>query len=597
MKKVNKIAPKETVAEKVTVKTQKEATPNKLFYGDNLEVLRKYIKDESVDLCYIDPPFNSKRNYNQIYNRVGKEDKAQAQAFIDTWTWDAMADKGYEEIMNNYNGLFTAQTISLISGLKNVLGQDTLLAYLISITLRVVEIHRVLKPTGSFYLHCDPTASHYIKLVLDAIFCANRKGEYLSDIVWRRTTAHGNAKQGSKKFEINFDTIFFYSKSDNYTFNTAYEPFKQEQIDQQYNKFDEQGRRYRLVTPTAAKGGGDTSYEFHGVKPPKGRFWAYSKENMEKFNEEEKLYFSNTGQPYIKYYLDERPGVAVMSFWDDIKPMSPTSKERLGYPTQKPEALLERIIKASSNAGDVVLDAYCGCGTTVAVAERLHRKWIGIDITYQSISLILKRLEERIGKTTLANIELNGVPQDMKSAIALANKTDDRTRKEFEKWCVLTYSNNRAMINEQKGGDKGIDGIGFIQERDKNTDVQPRKIIFSVKSDVALHPSYIRDLKGTMEREEAVMGVFISLYDTTKGMKEEAHKAGTYKNNLFNIEFPKLTVVNVQEILDGARLITPRVEVVKKAEYKGKENKSQITMEGFADNTEGNDQQAISFKG
>lgn len=198
-----------------------------------------------------------------------------------------------------------------------------------------------------------------------------------------------------------------------------------------------------------------------------------------------------------------------------------------------------------------------------------------MDITYQSISLILKRLEDNVGKTCLKNIELNGIPEDMKSAIALANKTDDRTRKEFEKWCVLTYSNNRAMINEQKGGDKGIDGIGFIQERDKKTDIQPRKIIFSVKSDKTTHPSYIRDLKGVMEREEAVMGVFISLYDTTKGMKEEAAKAGTYKNNLFKMEYPKLIVVTVQEILDGARLNIPVLEVVKKAEHKGKENRGQ----------------------
>jgi hypothetical protein len=260
--------------------------------------------------------------------------------------------------------------------------------------------------------------------------------------------------------------------------------------------------------------------------------------------------------------------------------LQPAAAERLGYPTQKPEALLERIIKASSNEGDTVLDAYCGCGTTVAVAERLNRKWVGMDITYQSISLILKRIEDSFSEKALAAIELNGVPQDIKSAIALANKKDDRVRKEFEKWCVLTYSNNRAIINEQKGGDMGIDGLGFIQELDKSNDAQPRKIIFSVKSDKTLVPSYVRDLKGVIEREDAVMGVFICLYEPTKGMREEAQKAGTYKNALFEMNFPKLTIVTVQEILEGARLNIPIIQVVKRAEHKGKEdNKSQLNMD------------------
>jgi DNA modification methylase len=377
---------------------------NRLFYGDNLEVMRRYIPDKSVDLCYIDPPFNSNRNYNQIYNNLGKED--QAQAFMDTWKWDDSANLELDEIITNHNNQFTTQTIDLIVGLTKVLGKGSLLAYLVSMTLRIVEIHRVLKSTGSFYLHCDSTANHYLKLILDAIFCSH-KGLYQSEIVWRRTTAHGNAKQGAKKFEINFDTIFFYSKSNQYTFNTIYRPFEDQQIEKQYNKIDEYGRRYRLVTPTAAKGGGDTEYEFHGVKPPQGRFWAYSKENMETFYQEGKLYFSNSGQPYIKYYLDERPGVAIMSFWDDIKPMSPTSKERLGYPTQKPEALLERIIQASSNKGDIILDAYCGCGTSLIVAERLGRNWIGIDNNKQCIPLILKRFEDNFSQDIVDKIELN----------------------------------------------------------------------------------------------------------------------------------------------------------------------------------------------
>ena len=547
---------------------------NQLYYGDNLEVLRRYIKDESVDLCYIDPPFNSKRNYNQIYNNIGAEDKAQAQAFIDTWEWDDHAIHGINEILINYHGLFTQQCIALITGLSNVLGKGSLLAYLVSMTLRITEIHRVLKPTGSFYLHCDPTASHYLKLILDAVFCSN-KGIYQSEIVWKRTTAHGNAKQGSKKFEINFDIIFLYSKTNQYTFNTIYRPFQEDQLEQQYNKVDQNGRRYRLVTPTAAKGGGDTSYEFHGVKPPKGRFWAYSKENMEKFYEDNKLYFSNSGQPYIKYYLDERPGVAVMSFWDDIKPMSPTSKERLGYPTQKPESLLERIIKASSKENDIVLDAYCGCGTTVAVCQKLDRQWIGIDITYQSISLILKRLEDSF-PGVLKTIKLHGIPKDIESARALANKTDDRTRKEFEKWAILTYTNNKAVINAKKGADKGIDGIVYFQG-DKN---DPEKIIFQVKSG-KVKSGDIRDLLGTMTIESASLAIFITLEEPTKDMLKTAKSAGFYQSKYMSHSCDKIQIVTIKEIIEDQQRLNIRLsyEVLKSAEKQKEVRVNQIELD------------------
>jgi DNA modification methylase len=458
--------------------------------------------------------------------------------------------------------------------LSNVLGKGSLLAYLVSMTLRITEIHRVLKPTGSFYLHCDPTASHYLKLILDAVFCSN-KGIYQSEIVWKRTTAHGNAKQGSKKFEINFDIIFLYSKTNQYTFNTIYRPFQEDQLEQQYNKVDQNGRRYRLVTPTAAKGGGDTSYEFHGVQPPKGRFWAYSKENMEKFYEDNKLYFSSSGQPYIKYYLDERPGVAVMSFWDDIKPMSPTSKERLGYPTQKPESLLERIIKASSNENDIVLDAYCGCGTTVAVCQKLDRQWIGIDITYQSISLILKRLEDSF-PGVLKTIKLHGIPKDIESAKALANKTDDRTRKEFEKWAILTYTNNKAVINAKKGADKGIDGIVYFQG-DKN---DPEKIIFQVKSG-KVKSGDIRDLLGTMTLESASLAIFITLEEPTKDMLKTAKSAGFYQSKYMSHSCDKIQIVTIKEIIEDQQRLNIRLsyEVLKSAEKQKEVRVNQIELD------------------
>ena len=313
----------------------------KLYYGDNLEVLRKYIKDDSIDLCYIDPPFNSKRNYNQIYNNTGSDDKAQAQAFIDTWTWDDEAVKGFEQITTNYNGVFTKQSIELIIGLEKVLGKGDLLAYLIHTTLRIAEIFRVLKPTGSFYLHCDPTASHYLKLVLDSIFCP-KGGDIRNEIIWNYQTG-GIPKND---FARKHDVIFRYTKSSSYIFNVnlVLEPRSEEVL-----------RRIATGVESATRSKGE---------------WRHPSDIFQ------------------------------------IASINSMAKERLGYPTQKPEALLERIIYASSNEGDLILDAYCGSGTTVAVAERLNRNWIGIDITYQSISLILKRLEDSFGKSVLNDIEL-----------------------------------------------------------------------------------------------------------------------------------------------------------------------------------------------
>ncbi|TAE04010.1 MAG: site-specific DNA-methyltransferase [Bacteroidetes bacterium] len=502
-------------------------TQNRLFYGDNLDVLRKNIKDETVDLCYIDPPFNSKRNYNQIYNNIGTEDKAQAQAFTDTWTWNSIATEGFDDITNNKNGIFTKQSINLILGLETILGKGSLFAYLVSMTQRIAEIYRVLKPTGSFYLHCDPTASHYLKLVLDAVFCA-KGGEFRNEISW----CYRGAGYPKKDFGRRHDTIFRYSKSKNFTFN-----------------LDEVREEYAQATK-------DRFSHYIGNKRGKSDFGTQSLHPLGK-------------QP------DD---------WWEIQPIAPSAKERLGYPTQKPEKLLEKIIKASSNEGDTILDAYCGCGTTIAVAERLNRNWIGIDITYQSISLILKRLMDTFGedftkdlvdKNTQeiirpASLILYGVPKDFESAVALANKKDDRLRKEFEKWIILTYSNNRAIINDKKGGDGGIDGTAFIVDYDDKQEQVFKQVIFSVKSNKNLTPSVVRDLYGTVTREKAVMGFLLTLYPMPNLVKE-AGKYENYYNKMFGHNYPKISVISVQEVLDGKQMYLPTsVSVLKKAERKTK---------------------------
>ncbi|TAE00561.1 MAG: site-specific DNA-methyltransferase [Bacteroidetes bacterium] len=499
---------------------------NKLFYGDNLENLQKYIKDETVDLCYIDPPFNSKRNYNQIYNNIGKEDKAQAQAFTDTWLWNTIANEGFEQIITNKNGVFTAQSINLIFGLEKVLGKGSLMAYLISMTLRIAEIYRVLKPTGCFYLHCDPTASHYLKLIVDAIFCA-QGGDFLNEIVWHYNTGG----KGKTTFLRKHDIIFWYSKSKTYIFN-----------------------RDLVAVPRTV----GTAHLRQGID-----------ENGREYYED---YSPRKSGKQYRWYVDQ--GLTPMDVWTDIQAINPVAKERLGYPTQKPEALLERIIQASSNEGDVVLDIYCGCGTTISVAEKLKRNWIGIDITYQSISLIMKRLEDSFGRNVLEKerFTLTGVPRDMASAVALANKEDDRVRKEFEKWFVLSFSENRAIINEKKGGDGGIDGIAFVLDYKDETEIEEdlKQIFFSVKSNKTLSTNVIRDLYGTMQREKAVKGYLLTLYPMPN-LKKEANRYGNYQNIMFKSGIsPKIEVISVEELFAGEkmRLSTHEFSVLKKAKIK-----------------------------
>lgn len=559
------------------------AMPNKIYYGDNLDVLRRYIKDESVDLCYIDPPFNSKRNYNQIYNNVGKEDSAQAQAFVDTWTWDDIANQGLTEIKANYHGVFTEQSIDLITGLEKVLKKGALLAYLVSMTLRIAEIHRVLKPTGSFYFHCDPTASHYLKLVLDAVFCV-KGGDFKNEIVWKRTSSHNSAK----RWGAIHDVIFYYSKSNEPTWNRVLQDLDQNYVNSFYSHNDEKGN-YSVGDLTGS--GTRTGYSgkpWRNIDPTsKGRHWALPParalpawfkfpDNYESMTTQERLDILDAqgliafpkkedGIPRFKRYLSENSGAGIQDMITDIPPISAQAAERLGYPTQKPEALLERIIQASSNENDVILDAYCGCGTTVAVAEKLKRQWIGIDITYQSISLILKRLAEQ-KKDALDHIEINGVPKDFASAEALAHKTDDRTRKEFEKWMVLTYSKNQAIINEKKGGDGGIDGIAYIPDRNEKGEEENKKALFSVKSNAKLSPSVIRDLNGTIERDNAACGILLTLYPMPNLVKE-SKQYGLYHNALINKDYPKIQVICVEELFNGKRLELPNVvKVLKKAE-------------------------------
>lgn len=502
---------------------------NRLFYGDNLDVLRRKIASESVDLCYIDPPFNSKRNYFQIYNNQGGEDRAQAQAFEDTWEWGDEAIEGLHyilDIANLQNGTFTEQTVELIRGLEKVIKRGALLAYLVHMTLRISEIHRVLKKTGSFYLHCDLTASHYLKILCDSIFCAGG-GDFRNEILWYYYNKMHDSRK--KLFARATDTLLFYVKDVN--------SFTFKQLKESRDKPAKQLVRKKLngKMTNARDADGNIMYQ-------------------------------------IK---DDR---TIDNVWR-IPCLQPADKtQNMGYPTQKPERLLERVIEASSNEADVVLDAYCGCGTTVAVAQRLGRQWIGIDITYQSIALILKRLEDRYPAdwpVIEANILLDGVPRDLASAVALANRKDDKTRKEFEKWAVLTYSKNQARINDKKGADAGIDGIAyFLIDKDTNG-----KAIFQVKSGGA-NRATLATLNSDRQREKAEFGILITMDEPTKAMREEITAAGRYKHPMLDREDDRLQVVTVAQILRGDRLNLPmgRADAVKAAQAAGDANQQGMLL-------------------
>ena len=524
---------------------------NKLYFGDNLDILREHVQDESVDLIYLDPPFNSNATYNVLFKEAsGEGSAAQIHAFDDTWHWNIESERAYREVVTDG----PKRLADLLQAMRSFLGQNDMMAYLTMMAQRMVELHRVLKPTGSIYLHCDPTASHYLKLLMDAVFGPTN---YRSEIVWKRTTAHSDSRQGSQRFGRVHDVLLYFSKSSNFTWNQQWQPYEQEYVDRYYKYVDEDGRRYWRDNLTAAKPGGDTRYEWKGKVPPPGRYWAYSKANMERMEAEGKIVYSSTGTPMFKRYLDEMPGLSVQDIWSDIRPLGGLGskrEERLGYPTQKPEALLERIILASSNEGDVVLDPFCGCGTAVAVAERLGRRWIGIDVTHLAISLMKSRLHDTFG-TKLSAYDVEGVPQDVASARALATESEHDGRYQFEYW-ALGLVDARPGNNRRRGADAGVDGyINFFDDESGKA----KTVLVQVKSG-HVQRNIIATLKGDMEREQAEMGLLVTLEPPTVPMRQEAAAAGFYVPEHFpDRQFPRVQIATIEELLSGKGPDVPRL--------------------------------------
>ena len=516
--------------------------PNTLYYGDNLKALREYVADESVDLIYLDPPFNSNASYNVLFReKSGEDSPAQIKAFTDTWEWTLEAERTYdEEIIRNPIASPTVK--DMITAFRGYIGDNAMMAYLVMMTPRLVELRRVLKPTGSIYLHCDPTASHYLKILMDTIFGA---ANFRNEIVWKRANAHNDPK----RFGRISDSILYYRNRTKSTWNTQHTPYRAEYYKSHFSK-DADDRYYRTVpldAPRHGEGSPNLLYEWHGKLPAATRTWAVRREVMERYEQEGRIRYTRTGTPTLIQYADEMPGVPLQNIWTDIPPVNPQARERLGYPTQKPQALLERIIQASSNEGDVVLDPFCGCGTAIAAAENLKRQWLGIDVTHLAVALMKNRLKTAFNLAPGKDYEVLGEPVDVGSARALA----EEDRYQFQFWAMSLLE---ARPREQKrGADRGIDGVLHFIDGQRRT---AQKAIVQVKSGKVSSP-HIRDLKGTVEREKAALGLFITLEDPTRAMTTEAVNAGFYFSSVWQKNYPKIQIRTVGEMLEDVEFDLP----------------------------------------
>jgi len=539
---------------------------NRLFYADNLDALRAHVADGSVDLVYLDPPFNSNASYNILFKSPGGHAAdSQIQAFEDSWHWNNAAEDSFEQVMRAGH----PRAFDLLRAMRAFLGENDMMAYLAMMAIRLIELHRVLKPSGSLYLHCDPTASHYLKLLLDGVF---EPDCYRSEISWKRSSAHNDAKQGRRQYGNVRDVILFYTKSRSWTWNWLHTDYDADYVDSAYRHADADGRRYRRGDLTAAKPGGDVSYswpikreaggewqadlddehlnprpgwDYRQVPPYNRRFWAYSRDNMRRFAEEDRLVYAAGGMPEYKRYLDEMPGVPLQNAWHDIPPV--VGGESLGYPTQKPLALLERIIAASSNEGDVVLDPFCGCGTAILAAQKLRRQWIGIDVTHLAISLIERRMKDAFPS---ASFTVEGTPKDLASALDLAR----RDKYQFQWWAV-SMVDAVPVDGKKKGADGGVDGIIYFKPDGKRTE----KALVSVKGGQNVGVTMIRDLHSAMEREKAPIGIFVTAAPPTGPMLREAAAVGRFTDE-FDRGWPRLQILTLAELFQGKRPAIPFVD-------------------------------------
>lgn len=510
---------------------------NKLWYGDNLTIMQSMGK-YSVDLIYLDPPFNSKQNYNLLYKTMtGKPVPEQVEAFCDTWEMDAqkeaiarsmpvlMREHGVDDYYVDFWRLW-------MQALRTT--QPHLLAYLIFMVQRLLYMKSLLRPTGSIYLHCDPTASHYIKVMMDGIFGHKN---FRNEIIWKRTSAHSSAR----RFGPVHDVILFYSASDKYTWNSMKVDFEAGYADARYTNVDPDGRRWMSDNLTGAGvRNGSSGMPWRGFDPTaKGRHWITGTDKLDEMDAAGEIHWTRTGSPRRKKYF-EPTGRPIQDVWTDIAPLNSQAKERMGYPTQKPVALLDRIIQASTNKGDVVFDPFCGCGTTVYSAVKNGRDWIGCDIAILAVKLIRETLTETYRLVEGHHYVVDGIPTSVEGAQELFSK-DPST---FQNWFVERVG---GFPMQRKSADRGIDGRIYFETRDGL-----REMMLQVKGGKHVRPTDVRDLRGVLEREPtAEMAGFLSTASPTKAMLSEAAEAGTFE--YAGVQYPRIQFLTVEDVLVGKR--------------------------------------------
>ncbi|MDE0234780.1 MAG: DNA methyltransferase [bacterium] len=544
---------------------------NRLYRSD-CKIVTEELKREGVkvDLIYLDPPFNSNRTYSMIFNHGGVT--AQQKAYHDMWDF---TDSTRQLVLDFRDELekwdlpesfkqFMRAWLDILEG--GSASDRKLLNYLMYMTQRLIRFRDILKPTGSIYFHCDPTASHYLKVIMDGVF---GRRNFRSEVIWRRTNAH---PLSIRKYEAITDTLLYYTASDTFTFHGARVPLSAEQIKALYSQSDSRGR-FASTDLSGGRPGGPEAYKpFNGVTPPSGRAWApptlsrfpqwaqdilgpaYSDldplSKCHALDDAGLIHWTRSGRPRLKRYLDGQPTQLVPNLWVDIPPAG--KQERRGYQTQKPLTLLERIVSASSHPDDVVFDPFCGCGTTIEAAERLGRRWIGVDISGDAVDEIKDRLED-MGVYSPEHYDIyEGSPDTMAEYQRL-------NPYEKQEWLVRRCG---GLPNPRKSGDRGIDGdMNFHMGTDKNGDDIWGRLIFSVKTGKQRSPAHVRELRGTMRNERAQMGVLILDGDPTPGMEQAAASAGrfTYQpiENLPPKEYDKVQIITAYEIIDGARADHP----------------------------------------
>jgi len=581
------------------------AGKNLLCYGDNLGFLTdtELFPNECIDLIYLDPPFNSQQSYNVLFKEAsGTPEAAQIKAFEDTWTWDTAANAALTQI--HQDPACPATLVDLMKTFMNFLKPSPMMAYLVQMAIRLVHMHRILKPTGSLYLHCDPTASHYLKLVLDSIFGA---ANFANEIIWRRSQTRSSI---SRIFKRAHDVLLFYSKGREYTFNLQFKPLSEASL-QLYKHKDGKGTYQLVPLLVTGKRTGTTGEPWRGIDPNKqgkgGMHWVTVPQKLEEYHSAGLVAWPRKpgGTPRLKYYLQESLGVPVTDFWDDINLISSGSGEALGYPTQKPLELLKRIISASSNPGDVILDPFCGCGTTIDAVETLNRealgttgvspvgvggtavsavgfggtrvsgvngtstggtpvpptpvpppprRWLGIDVTHLSTSLIKHRLTRFFPPP---EYEVIGEPGSLSAAEVLAK--DDPFQ--FQLWALGLIGARAAGQKRKKGADLGIDGVRYILDEQKNGAWVSKRMLVQVKGG-GVGSKDIRDFVGTLSREKAEIGVFITLQSPTQPMRSEAASAGMYTSPWDKKAYPKVQILTVEDLLKDPHRPNPRCLLV-----------------------------------